>query len=46
MWISQQKGASKSTIQNYMRNQKKEEKEDKKELSAFGKALLEALREE
>ena len=44
--ISQQKGASKSTIQNYMRNQKKEEKEDKKELSAFGKALLEALREE
>ena len=44
--ISEQKGASKSTVQNYMRNQKKAEKEEKKELSAFGKALLEALREE
>lgn len=41
--ISEQKGASKSTIQNYMRKQKKEEQ--KKELSDFGKALLEALKE-
>ena len=43
--ISEQKGASKSTVQNYMRKQKKAEKEEQKELSAFGKALLEAFKE-
>ena len=43
--ISEQKGASKSTVQNYMKKQKREQKEEQKELSAFGKALLEALKE-
>ena len=44
--ISDQKGASKSTVQDYMKKQKRAEKEEQKELSAFGKALLEALKEE
>ena len=44
--ISDQKGASKSTVQDYMKKQKRVEKEEQKELSAFGKALLEALKEE
>lgn len=44
--MAEQKGASKNTIQNYMRKQKQAEREEKKELSAFGKALLEALKEE
>lgn len=44
--IAEQKGASKSTVQNYMRNQKKAEKQQQNELSDFGKALLEALKGE
>ena len=44
--MAEQKGASKNTIQNYMRKQKQAEREEKKELSTFGKALLEALKEE
>lgn len=36
-------GASKQTVQSYLKNQKKEEK---KEISAFGKALLEAFQDE
>lgn len=43
--LSEQKGASKSTIQDYMKKQKRAEKEEQKELSAFGKALLEALKD-
>lgn len=43
--LADQRGASKSTVQDYMKKQKRAEKEEQKELSAFGKALLEALKE-
>ncbi len=44
--MAEQRGASKNTVQNYMKKQKQAEREEKNQLSAFGKALLEALKEE
>lgn len=41
--IKETSGASKQIVQKYLKNQNKEEK---KELSAFGKALLEAFKDE
>lgn len=44
--MAEHRGAPKNVVQNYMKKQKNEEKSEKQELNAFGKALLDAFREE
>ena len=44
--VSESRGAAKNVVQDYMKKQKKQESKEKQEISAFGKALLDAFHQD